>query len=174
MLNYGTSVIGWHPTSYLLTLKNLTLYYFTLTRRELVITLTLAFSITWKIDSLVFRLTIVYKDYIKYLGVMIDKNLSWKFHIDAVANKIIEIVGLIGKLHHFTLRRVLLNIYQALIQPYLTYGLASWGQLSKAHSIPLFTDANVLPLMFLYYESVSNSMHDVNNNYTLLNILKFL
>lgn len=105
---------------------------------------------------------------------MIDKNLSWKFHIDAVANKIIEIVGLIAKLHHFTLRRVLLNIYQALIQPYLTYGLASWGQLSKAHSIPLFTDANVLPLMFLYYESVSNSMHDVNNNYTLLNILKFL
>lgn len=33
---------------------------------------------------------------------MIDKNLSWKFHIDAVANKISEIVGLIAKLHHFT------------------------------------------------------------------------
>ena len=83
-----------------------------------------------------------------------------------------------------------------LIQPYLTYGLASWGQSSKAnlnkiltllkralrmiyfvhsraHAIPLFIDANVLPLAFLYFESVSNLMHDVNNNNTPLNILNF-
>ena len=135
------------------------------------------------------------KDYIKYLGVVIDKNLSWKFHIDAVATKISKIVGLIAKLRHFTPRRVLLNIYQALIQPYLTYGLASWGQSTKAnlnkililqkralrliyfahsraHAIPLFTDANVLPLTFLYYESVSNLMYDVNNNNTPSNISK--
>ena len=118
-------------------------------------------------------------------------------HIDAVATKISKIVGLIAKIRHFTPRPVLLNIYQALIQPYLTYGLASWGQSSKAnldkililqkrvlrmiyfvhsraHAIPLFIDANVLPLAFLYYESVSNLMHDVNNNNnTHLNILNF-
>ena len=43
------------------------------------------------------------KDYIKYLGVKTDKNLSWKFHIDAVATKISKIVGLLQKyatLHH--------------------------------------------------------------------------
>ena len=136
------------------------------------------------------------KDYIKYLGVLIDKNLSWKFHIDAVATKISKIVGLITKIRHFTPRRVLLNIYQALIQPYLTYGLVSLGQSSKAnlnkiltlqkralrmiyfvhsraHAIPLFIDANVLPLAFLYYESVSNLMHVVSNNNTPLNILNF-
>ena len=37
------------------------------------------------------------KDYMRYLGVIIDKNLSWKFHVDAVANKISKIVGLIAK-----------------------------------------------------------------------------
>ena len=31
------------------------------------------------------------KDYIKYLGVLIDKNLSWKFHIDAVASKSVKL-----------------------------------------------------------------------------------
>lgn len=36
---------------------------------------------------------------------------------------------------------------------------------SRSHTIPLFID-NVLPLMFLYYESVSNLMYDVNNNNT--------
>ena len=44
---------------------------------------------------------------------------------------------------------------------------------SRAHAVPLFIDANVLPLAFLYYESVSNLMHDVNNNNTPLNILNF-
>ena len=43
---------------------------------------------------------------------------------------------------------------------------------SRAHAIPLFIDVNVLPLTFLYYESVSNLMHDVNNYNTPLNILK--
>ena len=43
----------------------------------------------------------------------------------------------------------------------------------RAQAGPSLTDANVLPLTFLYYESVSNLMHDVNNNNTPLNILKF-
>ena len=44
---------------------------------------------------------------------------------------------------------------------------------SCAHAIPLFIDANVLPLAFLYFESVSNLMHDVNNNNTPSKILNF-
>ena len=32
------------------------------------------------------------------------------------------------------------------------------------HAIPWFLEANVLPITFLYYESVSALMHDINNN----------
>ena len=135
------------------------------------------------------------KDSIKYLGVIIDKHLSWKFHIDAVANKISKIVGLIAKLRHFTPRCILLNICQSLIHPHVIYGLASRGQALKTylnkililqkralrtiyftdrreHAVPLFADANILPLSFLYYESISNLMHDINNSNTPINILK--
>ena len=45
------------------------------------------------------KLVLSLKIYIKYLRVIIDKNRSWTFHIDAVANKISKIVGLIAKLH---------------------------------------------------------------------------
>lgn len=41
------------------------------------------------------------KEFIKYLGLIIDKSLSWKQHIDHVATKISKIVGLIAKLRHF-------------------------------------------------------------------------
>ena len=42
-------------------------------------------------------------------------------------------VGLIAKLRHFVPQHTLLNIYRALILPYLSYGLIVWGQASKTH-----------------------------------------
>ena len=44
-------------------------------------------------------------------------------HIDNVATKLSKTVGLITKLRHFVLQHTLLNIYRALILPYLSYGL---------------------------------------------------
>ena len=38
------------------------------------------------------------------------------------------------------------------------------------HAIPLFLEANVLPITFLYYESVSALMHDTNNNKAPVNM----
>ena len=35
------------------------------------------------------------KVYLKYLGVLIDQNLSWKYHIDSIVTKICKNVGLI-------------------------------------------------------------------------------
>ena len=87
---------------------------------------------------------------------------------------------------NFLPTHTLLNIYQALIAPYLTYGLTVWGQACKSyldkllklqkralrfiylsdhneHAIPLFVDAHVLPLKFFYYESIANLMFDVRN-----------
>ena len=127
-----------------------------------------------------------HKDYVKHLGILIDKNLSWKHHIDHIAIKVNRTVGLISKLRHFLLTHTLLNICQAVVAPYLTYGMAIWGQACKSyldkilklqkralrfiffsdhseHAIPLFVDAQVLPIKFLYYESIANLMFDVRN-----------
>ena len=38
------------------------------------------------------------KDYVKFLGVPIDKYLTWKQHIDYIASKISKIVGFIARL----------------------------------------------------------------------------
>ena len=39
------------------------------------------------------------QEYLKYLGVLVDKNLTSKYHIDAIAAKISKTIGLISKLH---------------------------------------------------------------------------
>ena len=98
--------------------------------------------------------------------MLVDKNATWKYHIDAITAKISKTIGLISKLRHSIPRHILLYIYQTLIHPHLNYGLAAWGQASKTslnkiqilqkkvlrmiyftdireHAIPLFIDADI-------------------------------
>ena len=71
------------------------------------------------------RVSLEHKSYIKYLGVLIDENLSWKNHLDCVITKISKTIGMIAKLRHFVPSSVLTNIYKSLVLPYLTYGLVA-------------------------------------------------
>ena len=126
------------------------------------------------------------KDHVKYLGVLIlDSHFSWKYHIDNVALKISRIIGVFARLRHLIPFTTLISIYCSLILPYLSYGLAAWGQAAKshlqkilvlqkrvlrlmyfseprAHAVPLFTSSKILPLNMLYVETVSSIMFDVS------------
>ena len=107
--------------------------------------------------------------YIKYLGILIDKNLTWEHHIDTVSLTISKTVGLLAKLRHFVPRQILFKAYRSLIYLYIIEGLAAWGQAAKTrlnkilllqkrapriikfsdrrdHTILPFNDADVLPL----------------------------
>ena len=65
------------------------------------------------------------KTYVKYLGVLIDENLSWKHHINYISTKISKGIGIIARLRHLVPRTTLLNIYCSLIEPYISYGLVA-------------------------------------------------
>ena len=41
------------------------------------------------------------KNYTKYLGIYIDKNLNWATHIQHINNKISKNLGILFRLHHF-------------------------------------------------------------------------
>ena len=69
------------------------------------------------------RVSLEQKSYIKYLGVLIDQNLSRRNHINSVIIKIRKTIGMIAKLRYFVPLTVLINIYNSLILPYITYGL---------------------------------------------------
>ena len=126
------------------------------------------------------------KNYVKFLGVLIDSNLKWSHHINYVALKISRIVGIIARLRHFVPTQTLLMIYRSLILPYLTYGICVWGHASKfllnkllilqkrvlrliyftpknEHAIPLFIKSTILPVTMIYFETIANLMHDISH-----------
>ena len=71
------------------------------------------------------------KVYVKFLGVLIDKNLTWKYHIDYIASKISRVVGIISRLRHSVPLNTLIQVYRSLIFPYTLYGIAAWGQTAQ-------------------------------------------
>ena len=78
----------------------------------------------------------------KYLGVYIDKDLSWKPHINYICSKISKACGAISKTRHVVSIQTLKSIYHALINSYLRYGILSWGNASSESMKPLNTLIN--------------------------------
>ena len=77
--------------------------------------------------------TLECKDYVKYLGILIDSHLNFKYHIEHITVKISKNVGMLAILRHFVPRKTLLQIYQSLIFPYINYAITVWGLASKRY-----------------------------------------
>ena len=58
---------------------------------------------------------------IRYLGVYIDYNISWKTHITNISKKIKRSIGILSKLRYFSSTKILLSLYYALVEPFLNY-----------------------------------------------------
>ena len=79
------------------------------------------------------------KNYIKYLGIIIDKHLSWKEQTSAIKLKLSKILGLIHKAKHFAPTPVLTQIYYSFFYPYITYAALLWGNASPSILKPIIT-----------------------------------
>ena len=64
---------------------------------------------------------------IKYLGLILDSRLTWKFHIAELTKKLSRSVGMLFKIRDYTPRPVLVSLYHSLFNSHLTYGLPAWG-----------------------------------------------
>ena len=64
---------------------------------------------------------------IRYLGVYIDYNISWKMHITNISKKIKRSIGILSKLSYFLSTKTPLSLYHALVEPFLNYCIIAWG-----------------------------------------------
>ena len=66
-------------------------------------------------------------DSVKFLGLLIDPHLTWKYHTDLLCNKISKTIGVLHKIKHLVPRHTLLSLYNTLILPNLSYCNIAWG-----------------------------------------------
>lgn len=71
--------------------------------------------------------SIEFTEAVKFLGIHIDKDLSWGGHIESVISKINKYGYLIRNLRKTVPIEILLNIYYAYIESSLRYGIIIWG-----------------------------------------------
>ena len=65
--------------------------------------------------------------YVKYLGILIDSELSFKYHIVELKKKISRAIGILYRLRPFVNTKLLTSVYYAIIYPFLLYGVVIWG-----------------------------------------------
>ena len=77
-------------------------------------------------------------DSIKFLGLYIDSDLSWKSHINFLTKVLSRNAGILNKLKDYFPTNILQIIYSTMISPYLNYGILAWGNTTQSLLDSLF------------------------------------
>lgn len=63
---------------------------------------------------------------VKFLGMFIDSNLRFNYHVHHISKKIARCLGILYKLRDFFPTHILKSLYYTLAYPYLSYGIEVW------------------------------------------------
>ena len=122
----------------------------------------------------------------KFLGVYIDKSLSWKDHITYISGKIARGLGMIIKTRKYLNKSALMSLYYSFIYTYITYCNHIWGTACISHlnklivlqkkairiisgakfrapSAPLFSSLGVIKIMDINMYLIARFMFRVYN-----------
>ena len=121
-------------------------------------------------------------DSTKFLGITIDKHLTFKNHISLLTSKLSKSVGILNKLNKIFPTKVLHLLYQTLVLPYIRYGIEAWyGSYQNtnqkifviqkkairavnnldynSHTTAFFKDMTALKLADIYNLQIATFMH---------------
>ena len=63
------------------------------------------------------------ESYVKFLGVLLNSNLSWKFHLAELSKMLARTAGLFYRIRHYAPTEALILLYHGISAPFLSYGL---------------------------------------------------
>ena len=106
---------------------------------------------------------------IKYLGILLDSDLSWKSQINNVAAKLKRANGALAKIRHFVPTPVLRLVYYAIFHSHLQYCCQVWGQPNSVLLNRIGTLQNCA-MKLMAFKSPRDSANEL---YANLSVLKF-
>ncbi len=75
--------------------------------------------------------------YVKFLGVLVDEHLSWKYHITELYKKLSRTTGIFFKIRHYIPLETLICLYNSIFSSFLSYGIIVWGLTYASYLNPL-------------------------------------
>ena len=107
-------------------------------------------------------------DYVKYLGLYIDKYLSWNFQILQLSKKLNKANGILSKLHYNAPIETYLQVYYPIFYSHLIYGCDVWGLTSNEN----LTKIEILQRKFIRMMYFSDFRSHTNHLFIKHKILK--
>ena len=104
----------------------------------------------------------------KILGVLIDNNLTWTNHIDAVAKKIVSNLWLLSRIKSYLTTNQRVQFYKSYVQPHIDYCNAIWGGTSQRNLDRIYRlQKRACKIILDYqYDNITDSMEE----FKILNI----
>ena len=90
-------------------------------------------SVTQKLNVILGDMSLERVNSTKFLGVIIDENLTWKNHIEAISKTFSRNIGMLSKLKHYVPGYIPHSLYCTLVLPYINYGILIWGNTYKVY-----------------------------------------
>ena len=73
----------------------------------------------------------------KFLGIVIDENLSWKPHITSICDKVAKVIGIFSKSRRCLPLIILKTLHNSLFLPYINYCNLIWASTYTSYLEPL-------------------------------------
>ena len=114
-------------------------------------------------------------DYVKYLGMYIDKYLSWNFHILQLNKKLSRANGILSKLRHNAPFETCLQVYYAIFYSHLVYGCNIWGLTSEVNlkKVEVLQRKCIRILTFSDFRSPTNHLFLKHKILKVRDVIKF-
>lgn len=112
-----------------------------------------------------------YAQNIKYLGLTVDNNLKWDLQINLITNKIRKLSYIFKIIRNIMSLPQLKNIYFALCQSTLMYGISVWGAAAETHLKSLKINHKTI-IRIMFRKPYQHPTEQLMNNNNLLDINK--
>ena len=72
-------------------------------------------------------------NYVKFLGVLMDERLTWKYHTTELCKKLSRTAGIFFKVQCYAHLPTLVSLYNSLFLSFLNYGISAWGMTYESY-----------------------------------------
>ena len=76
--------------------------------------------------------------YIRFLGLLLDENFSWKHHLSQMSRKLSRTCGILLEIRKYLSTDVLRCICNSFFMSFIQYGIVIWGQTFTSYIEQLF------------------------------------